>query len=225
MGPFLLSHFMQQQQQLQLMAAQGKQAMREAEILNQRREMLASAQQYAIQLVQESSSNPQRTFGSLQLFAKNLVYDSVVPDSFEDPLEKEEVVVLWRKLSNLFDKCKSSMTAGQLGQCQECLNAFGSEYFLQKVAGRLSAYTMYQQIKPRWEDAWRLSRHLAYYQKICWVVVITLILGFMGIIFYLMYSGSGGIDPVTVVLAVLLFVSVGIGYWIYAGSNRANRRI
>jgi hypothetical protein len=192
MGPFLLNHFMQQQQQLQLMAAQAKQAMREAERLNQRRELLASAKRYVNELLQESSTSPQRTFVRLQLVVSNLEYYGVVPDSFEDQQEKEEVILFWRKLSNLWEKTRSLLTQEQLVRCQDCLDAFVMESFLQTVANRLKPYIEYQQITPRWEHAWKLSRYLSRYQKICWIVMIALILGFIAAIFYVMYTGRGG---------------------------------
>jgi hypothetical protein len=215
MGPFLLAHFMQQHQQRQLIVAQGDQAMREAEILKNRRGLLLSAQQHATQLVQESSTYPQRTFVRLSLVVRNLEYYGVVPDSFEDKQEKEEVVLFWRRLSNLWDKTRSLQTDEQLAQCQDCLDAYGMEYFLQTVANRLKPYEEYQAIKPRCEEVWRLSRQLSRYQNVSSGVVIFLILGYMAFIFYVMYTSSGGVNPVSVVLAVLLFVSVGIVYWVY----------
>jgi hypothetical protein len=215
MSPWLFAHLMWQHQQRQLIVAQGDQAMREAEILKSRRELLLSAQQHATQLVQESSTYPQRTFVRLSLVVRNLEYYGVVPDSFEDKQEKEEVVLLWRRLSNLWDKTRSLQTEEQLAQCQDCLDAYGMEYFLQTVANRLKPYEEYQAIKSRWEEAWRLSRQLSRYQNVSSGVVIFLILGYMAFIFYVMYTGSGGVNPVSVVLAVLLFVSVGIVYWVY----------
>ena len=54
MDPLFFAHLAQQAQQRLHIIAKGKQAESEAELLNQRREMLASAQQSIIQLVQES---------------------------------------------------------------------------------------------------------------------------------------------------------------------------
>ena len=107
MDPLFLSHLAQQAQQRIHLVSQGRQAARQAEVLNQRRELLASAQEEASKNLQEASACPQRALVRLQLLISNLNYSDVAPDSFEDKQEKEEVVLLWRKLSNLWQKTNS----------------------------------------------------------------------------------------------------------------------
>ena len=144
--------------------------MREAEILNQRRELVAFAQEEAGQILQEAPAFPQRALVRLQLLISNLNDSGVTPDSFEDNQEKEEVVLLWRKLSNLWQKTSSQLTADQLEQCQDCLDAIAMEYFIQTLASRLEAYEKYQLLQPMWEEARLGAKKMAAYQKIGWAI-------------------------------------------------------
>lgn len=170
MDPLFLSHLAQQAQHRMHLIALGRQTMREAETLNQRRELLASAQEEVSQILQEASAFPQRALVRLQLLISNLNYSGVAPDSFEDNQEKEEVVLLWRKLSNLWQKMNSQLTADQLAQCQECLDAIVMEFFIQTLASRLEAYEKYQLLQPIWEEVRLGAKKMAVYQKTGWAI-------------------------------------------------------
>ena len=104
------------------------------------------------------SSNPKRTYVLLLLLGYNLEESGVVPDSFEDQQEKEEVVLLWRKFISLHEKCRSYLTADQLAQCQECLEAIGMQVYIETIARRLQAYQEYQQLKPIWNKTRRNTK-------------------------------------------------------------------
>jgi hypothetical protein len=215
MDPLFFVTLMQQMQQRNLIAAQGRQAAREAEILNQRREKLATAQQYANQLVQESSNFPQPTFVRLQLFLKNLEYYGVLPDSFEDQQEKEDAVLLWRKLARVLEKCSSFLTADQMAQCQVCLDAMVMESFINTVANRLKAYEEYRQLKPKWESTWREARVVAVSQKIWLVFMIIVAVGFAALIVYKAYIGQVGSNAAAIALTIWILVIASLGFKVH----------
>jgi hypothetical protein len=217
MDPFFFAHLMQQAQQRQLVVAQGMQAMREAELLNRRREILASAQQCTSRLVEESTTFPKRVYVQLQLVLRNLEYHGIVPDTFEDQQEKEEAVLFWRKLSNLWDKTNSQFTADELAQCQECLNAIIMEVFLQAVANRLKAYEGYQRIKPIWERVWNETRRITANQKVSKILVIVIALLVAGIIVYLSIGGNFDATTTVMLLTIWTMVSCLSGISLNAG--------
>jgi hypothetical protein len=222
MDPLFLVTLMQQMQQRNLIAAQGRQAAREAEILNQRREKLATARQYANQLVHESSNFPQPTFVRLQLFLKNLEYYGIVPDSFDDQQEKEDAVLLWRKLASLLEKCSSFLTADQLAQCQVCLDAMVMESFINTVANRLKAYEEYRQLKPKWKSTWRKARVVAVSQKIWLVFMIIVASGFAALIVYKAYIGQIGSNAAAIALTIWILAISALGikvYWVLESDN------
>jgi hypothetical protein len=155
----------------------------------EREKLLASARQEAEALVHQASSHPQRTYVTLQIILSNLDSLGAIPDSYEDQKEKEQVVLLWRRLLHIVDKSQSLMTEEQMAQCQQCLNAFYTEYWIRETASRLEAYEEYQRLKPLWESSHRKIRQITLLRRWSWVAIT-----FVALASYLVYGRSGGFD-------------------------------
>ncbi len=158
-------------------------------LLEERERLLEGTQQEAEELVHQASSQPQRTFVRLQIMLSNLDSLGAVPDSYEDQKAKEQVVLLWRRLLNLVEKSQSLMTEEQMAQCQQCLNAFYTEYWIRETAKRLEAYEEYQRQKPLWESSHRKIRQIILLRKWLWAAI-----AFVALVSFLVYARSTGSD-------------------------------
>jgi len=117
----------------------------------------------------------------------NLDSLGAVPDSYEDQIAKEQVVLLWRRLLNLVEKSQSLMTEEQMAQCQQCLNAIYFEYWIGETANRLEAYEEYQRLKPLWESSQRKIRQIILLRKWLWAAI-----AIAALMSFLVYAGSAG---------------------------------
>ena len=188
--PAVAAQILQHEQLVRSLAARAVQEEEEQRRQAEEREkLLASARQEAEELVHQASTYPQRTYVRLQIMLSNLDSLGAVPDSYEDQKEKEQILLFWRRLLNLVDKCQSLMTKEQMAQCQECLNAFYTEYWIVETAKRLEAYEEYQRLKPLWESAQRKFKQITLLRR--WLLA-----GIAGVavVSFLVYERSVGSD-------------------------------
>jgi hypothetical protein len=192
--PILIStvaaQLLQQQQLIISLAARAAQEEEERRaLLEEREKLLESARQEAEELVHQASSQPQRTYVRLQIMLSSLVAGEVVPDSYADQKTKEQVVLLWRRLSHLDEKSRSLMTEEQLAQCMECLNALYTEYWIRETAIRLEAYEEYQRLKTQWESAQRKIEQITLLRRWLWAAIVGI-----SLVSFLAYARSAGFD-------------------------------
>lgn len=191
--PVVAAQLLQQEQLSRSLAARALQdeeeQRRQAALLEEREKLLASAREEAEALVHQVSSSPQRTYVKLQIMLSNLYALEVVPDSYEDQKAKEQIVLLWRRLGHLVEKSQSLMTKEQLAQCQECLNAIYTEYWIGETAKRLEAYEEYQRLKPLWESSQRKMGQITLLRKWLWAGI-----AFVALVSFLVYASSAGSD-------------------------------
>jgi len=191
--PSVAAQILQHEQLVRSLAARAVQEeeeqRRQAALIEEREQQLASARQEAETLVHQASTHPQRTYVKLQIVLSNLDSLGAVPDSYEDQKVKEQVLLFWRRLLNLVDKCQSLMTKEQLTQCQQCLNAIYSEYWIGETANRLEAYEEYQRLKPLWESSQRKIRQIILLRKYEWAGI-----AFVALVSFLVYARSTGSD-------------------------------
>lgn len=186
--PTVAAQMLQQQRLIISLATRAVQEEEERRaLLEEREQMLASARQEAEDLVHQASTYPQRTYVRLQIMLSNLYSLEVVPDSYEDQKAKEQVVLLWRRLGHLVEKSQSLMTEEQMAQCQQCLNALYTEYWIRETAKRLEAYEEYQRLKPLWESSHRKIEQIILLRKWLWAGI-----AFAALVSFLVYARSAG---------------------------------
>jgi hypothetical protein len=221
--PVVAAQLMQQNQLIRAQASrllQEEEAeRRQAELLEERARQLASARQAADTLVHEASTHPQRTFVKLQIMLSNLDYCGAVPDSYAEQQEREQVVLLWRRLLNTVDKSQSLMTDAQMAECRACLDAFSTEYWVRETARRLEAYELYQQVKPLREEAHRQVRQIVLRRRWLWAGIALLALAG-----YLLFARRVGADQASGYLVWwVLAIVVLAGVVFYVGERRMPR--
>jgi hypothetical protein len=119
----------------------------------------------------------------------NLSALEVIPDDYDDQKVKEQVVLLWRRLGHLVEKSQALMTKEQMVQCQQCLEAFYTEYWIRETARRLEAYEEYRRLKPLWEDLQCRIRQIILLRRWSRGAIALVALGS-----YLVYGRSAGFD-------------------------------
>jgi hypothetical protein len=188
--PVVAAQLLHQQRLIISLAARAVQEEEEQRaLLEEREQLLASAREETEALVHQASTHPQRTYVRLQIMLSNLDSLGVVPDSYEDQKIKEQVVLLWRRLGHLVEKSQSLMTEEQMAQCQQCLNALYTEYWIRETAKRLEAYEEYQRLKPLWESGQRKIRQIILLRKYEWAGI-----AFLALVSFLVYARSAGSD-------------------------------
>lgn len=188
--PVVAAQLLHQQRLIISLAARAVQEEEEQRaLLEEREQLLASAREETEALVHQASTHPQRTYVRLQIMLSNLDSLGVVPDSYEDQKIKEQVVLLWRRLGHLLEKSQSLMTEEQMAQCQQCLNALYTEYWIRETAKRLEAYEEYQRLKPLWESGQRKIRQIILLRKYEWAGI-----AFVALVSFLVYARSTGSD-------------------------------
>jgi hypothetical protein len=146
----------------------------------------------------------------------NLDFCGATPDSFEDQQEKEQAVLLWRRLLNTVDKCQAMMTAGQMAECRACLNAFSTEYWIRETARRLEAYEAYQRVKPLREAAHRQIREIIARRRWLWAGILLAVLAS-----YLVFARRVGAEQASSFLILwVLAASILAGIVFYVGERR-----
>ncbi len=189
MDPSFWFAYVTSAQQLQMARSAAQRAMQEqneaaqkAAILENRRKLLSEIDQESKQHEKEASRSPQKTYIQTIIQMNGLHQNGVVPDSFEELKEREDAALLWRKLANLADKCKSNMTPEQLAQCNKCMDAIWRQMFIQAVSARSNPYLQFQQVKPLLDKARLATRKINRYQVILWMSLV--FIGILGIVVY-----------------------------------------
>ncbi|HNT78750.1 MAG TPA: hypothetical protein PKH77_27395 [Anaerolineae bacterium] len=207
---FVSIDFLQQQQLARAEVERAQQeydeAVRQAMLFEHRKKMLASAQEESNVLVHNASVFPERAFVESQLILFSLDCYGVIPDSFEDQKEKEEVILLWRKLLNVADKSKTLMTVEQFERCKECLEAISTQSLIRASADRLEAYKEFQRIKPKLESLRKKSQQLVLFRKISWIVI-----GFIAMVTFPIYVSRVGFAEIRDISAVWILTSLALG--------------
>jgi hypothetical protein len=206
--PVIAAQLLQQNQFVRVQAARALQKeeeqRRQVALIEERKKQLASARQSADTLAHEASTHPQRTFVKLQIMLSNLDFCGATPDSFEDQQEKEQVVLLWRRLLNNAEKSQSFMTVDQMAQCKTCLNAFSTEYWIRETARRLVAYEEYQRVKPLRERDQRQVRQIVIHRRWQWAVI-----GLIALASYLVFASRVGFEQ-TSSFSLLWMLAAGV---------------
>lgn len=210
--PAVAAQILQHEQLVRSLAARAVQEEEEQRRRAEEREkLLASARQEAETLVHQASSHPQRTYVTLQIMLSNLDSLGAVPDSYEDQKEKEQVVLLWRRLLHIVDKSQSLMTEEQMAQCQQCLNAFYTEYWIRETARRLEAYEEYQRLKSIWESSHRKIRQIILLRRWLWAGIAG-----VALVSFLAYVRSVGFDLASSILVWWVLGAGGLAFVVFA---------
>lgn len=214
MDPSFLFASMQLAQQTQQLRALAQQEHDEetykAIVRENQMNLLSTVKADSEKAFHEASNFPQRAFVRAQLMMHALDSHRVIPDSFDEQKEKEDVILIWRKLANISNKSKSQMTEEQLNKCVECLNAISTEGFIQVIADRLKAYVEYQEIKPKLENLTKRNKRILSYQKSSWNIIT-----FIGIATFLLYSNRVGFEIAANALIVWILVGCALGLITY----------
>jgi len=130
----------------QMADAAGKQAAFELtkqkekeEALNRRKEILASFKERSNTLVARSNDYPADTLLHANLMTDYLMATAVVPDSFPEEKDKEQSVLLHKKLANLTKKCLPMVTEEERAEIESCLAANHKTHYLQYIFPNVAA--------------------------------------------------------------------------------------
>jgi len=130
----------------QMADAAGKQAAFELaqqqekeEVLNKRKEILASFKERSNTLVARSSDYPADALLHANLMTDYLMATAVVPDSFPEEKDKEQSVLLHKKLANLTKKCLPMVTEEERAEIESCLVANHKTHYLQYIFPKVAA--------------------------------------------------------------------------------------
>ncbi len=147
MDPNFLPLLVQQLAERNQMISIGKrQAIeeREREMLEtSRKNLLRFAASESDVLLRDSTSVPQQVLVRSQILMNQLNGMNIIPSEYEDATEKENIILLWRKLENISEKCKAQLTPVELEQCEKCLNAVWMQSFIQAIVQNHPAYVNY----------------------------------------------------------------------------------
>jgi hypothetical protein len=151
MDPSFLALFASQMQQhIQLKSLAMHQAQEEMDNearLEERRKFFEFARKQSDIYLKDSTLKPGQVFVHCVLALTKMKELNVIPDSYEDQKEKEDVILILRKLAGILDKCKTMLTSEQLIQCDNCLQAIWMQGLIQIIAERIGPYNELQRIK------------------------------------------------------------------------------
>jgi hypothetical protein len=130
----------------QMADAAGKQAafelqkQQEAEsLLNKRKEVLESMKQESNRLLARSHDFPAEVVLHSALIAQYMVISGIVPDSFTEEKDKEQSILLHKKLVNLTNKCLPFISAEEKAQIDACLTANWRSAYLEFIYPKIVA--------------------------------------------------------------------------------------
>lgn len=149
--PILFSQLSAHNQILSVAKQQAEEEHQKQLLVENRQKLLGFAKTESDVLLHESSLYPQRVLIRSHILLGQMDNIKVVPDSYEDQTEKENVELLWRKLVGISDKCRKQITPAELDQCQRCLDAIWMQGFIRDIAERLGAYYKVQEMKAELE--------------------------------------------------------------------------
>lgn len=193
---------------------QREEEARRIKLQEYRQELIDTAKKDTRDLLEQSKDFPQRAFVNTQLFLRQLDTFDVKPESFDDLAEKEEAVLIWRKLLNISEKAKSQLSKDQEQQCLDCLKAVSIESFIKVVASFLDPYQKYQAINQQIEHAKMKAAKKRGFQWISWLGILIIWFAF----FLLLTIGNfpsliieAVFWPLTVVMVSFLFYLLLVG--------------
>lgn len=144
--------------------AAGKQAafelqkQQEAEsLLNKRKEVLESMKQESNHILVRSSDFPAEAVLRASIMAQYMVINGVVPDSFTEERDKEQSILLHKKLVNLTNKCLPLISAAEKAQIDACLAANWKSAYLEFIYPRIVARENLEQVSKKYHAERRKS--------------------------------------------------------------------
>lgn len=109
------------------------------EILNNRKEILNSFKERSNAVLTRSSNYPAYALLHANLMSDYLMATAVVPDSFPEEKDKEQSVLLHKKLANLTKKCLPMVTEEERAEIESCLAVNHKTHYLQYIFPKVVA--------------------------------------------------------------------------------------
>lgn len=152
--------------------------MAKEDILKFQREIIASMREEADSFQREADEKPDQVMVKVLLSMLRMARLGVTPDAFPTVEEKENVVLVWRKLSNFGDRCRSQLNEERRKQCADAVNAGNFLDLIQVLNTRLVHYRNHFILKKQYSDAKRKNAILGLVQ---WALVLvgTLLVGIL----------------------------------------------
>lgn len=213
---FLLAttHVLQQNQLIRAQAAreleEQNEQNRKIALLEYRREKLSSINTKTNALIPEVDQKPLQTLITLQVILNRMSDQGIAPDSFEDEKDKEDAILLWRKLINLVDKCNLELSEEQLNKCLECMDAIYISRLIEDLNPVLDAYVSYFEKISDFELKKKKKKKQANLQKL--LIVITTTIFTLGFIFYSWLVTLRTAAPFLVVWILVGLTILMVGY-------------
>lgn len=205
----------------QIADAAGKQAAFELQkqqetesLLNKRKEVLESMKQDSNRLLVRSHDFPAEAVLHSSMIAQYMVINGVVPDSFTEEKDKEQSILLHKKLVNLTNKCLPLISAEEKAQIDTCLMANWKSAYLEFIYPKIVARENLDQVNKEYSIEKRRSIivWVLFCFWSCFGAYVGLILGMTSIKFE---------DPNLVSLAAIgialgiIAIFLPVFYWIY----------
>ena len=119
----------------------------EAELFAQKKRWFAMAKEESNQVFQENQARPLRSFVQVWILLNDFVGYEITPDIFDDMKEKEDVALLWRKLTNIYSGLERQLTDDDKEICQKAMKAIYTRRLISYAEPRLSAYDYWQLLR------------------------------------------------------------------------------
>ncbi len=148
----------------QFTEAAGKQAafelqqQQEQEALkNKRKEVLESMKLDSNKILLRSNDFPAEAVLHASMLAQYMVINGIVPDSFTEEKDKEQSILLHKKLVNLNNKCLPLISVEEKAQIDSCLTANWKSAYLEFIYPRIAARENLEQINKKYRVEKRKS--------------------------------------------------------------------
>ena len=221
MDPFLLGALSNEVRLMQANIAAGRleaEKQAEQERLHQwKREVITEVSAEAANVVREISQKPLPSFVKVCLYLHDLEIDEIVPDAFEDMQEKEDAILLWRKLENLHKTLRSNLTEDQIEVCQKCLNAIGMRRFIKFIDPYVRASEEFDKVELEWKAAHKRLKEVKQKETKILVGIGAANVVTFGIACFL--KGLEAAAPY-LILWVMCTVFICIALWVWLDSRR-----
>jgi hypothetical protein len=205
----------------QFTEAAGKQAafelqqQQEQEALkNKRKEVLESMKLDSNKILLRSNDFPAETVLHASMLAQYMVINGIVPDSFTEEKDKEQSILLHKKLVNLNNKCLPLISVEEKAQIDACLTANWKSAYLEFIYPRIAARENLEQITKKYRVEKRKS-------IIAWVLFcywsafgayVGMILGLTS----LKFENTDLVSLTSIGIAVgIIALFLPVFYWIY----------
>ncbi|MEA5078496.1 MAG: hypothetical protein VB013_07990 [Anaerolineaceae bacterium] len=144
----------------QIAEAAGKQAafelqkqQEEETLLKKRKEFLESMKQDSNKLVARSNEYPADVLLQSSLMIQYMLINGFVPDSFKEEKDKEQCILLHKKLVNLNNKCLPVLSKEDIAQIEACLAANHKIAYLEYIYPRVAARERMDEINKKYHAA------------------------------------------------------------------------